>query len=87
MPKKKIEYAPEETPEEADRIGRIRNDLRKLNVTEFLFAEYSSMYKKLMKDKNMTATKAHALATCGLIKKNNSILLNLLEEYGFQFPD
>jgi predicted MarR family transcription regulator len=87
MAKKKIEYAPDDTPEERDRDMRIRDILGKLNVGEFLYAEYSTTYKKLMKNKNMTATKAHALATCELVRKNNATLLNLLVEYGFQFPD
>jgi hypothetical protein len=87
MAKKKIEYAEEETPEELDRDNRIRDDLRKLNSSELLFSEYSAIYKRLMKHKNMTPVRAHALSTCGLIKKNNSNLLSLLEEYGFTFPD
>ena len=87
MAKKKIEYAKEETPEERDRDMKIRDDLRRLNVPELLFSEYTSIYKQLMKRKGMTAVKANALATCELISLNNARLQIILEDWtGHRFP-
>ena len=78
----------DESPNDRERDSKLRSDLAKLNNSAFLVSEYTAIYKKLMKRKDMTDMKAHALATCELIKKNNVRLQILLEDWtGRKFPD
>ena len=77
----------DESPEmSTEEIVRLYDDLAKLN-TSFLISRYNTIYKRLMRRRSMTSTKANVLTTCELISENNSYLLALLEDsLGIKFP-